>query len=76
MDNSAVIPRRSANNPGWTIYVYGHQVRVPSSEHAELHGKATMCVGVEKVECFMVAYVPWSRVANFITGEQDHRTDV
>jgi hypothetical protein len=32
--------------------------------------------GVEKAERFMVAYISWSRMANFITGEQDHRTDV
>jgi hypothetical protein len=23
-----------------------------------------------------MAYIPWSRVADFITGEQDHRMDV
>jgi hypothetical protein len=23
-----------------------------------------------------MAYIPWTRVANFITREQDHRTDV
>jgi hypothetical protein len=48
VDSSTVIPRRSANTPGWTIYVYGHQVGVPSSEHVELHGKATICVGGRK----------------------------
>jgi hypothetical protein len=33
-------------------------------------------VGVEKAERFMVAYIPWSRMADFTIGEQDHRTDV
>jgi hypothetical protein len=32
--------------------------------------------GIEKVERFMVVYIPWTRVADFITGEQDHRMDV
>jgi hypothetical protein len=34
------------------------------------------CAWVQKAQCFMVAYIPWSRVADFITGEQDYRIDV
>jgi hypothetical protein len=39
-------------------------------------GKRQCTWGVQKAERFMVAYIPWSRVANFITGEQDYMTDV
>jgi hypothetical protein len=31
---------------------------------------------IGKAECFMVVYILWTRVANFITEKQDHRTDV
>jgi hypothetical protein len=30
----------------------------------------------EKGERFMVAYILWSRLADFITGKEKHRTDV
>jgi hypothetical protein len=39
-------------------------------------GKRWCAWGVEKAKRFMVAYIPWSRVADFIIGEQDHKTDV
>jgi hypothetical protein len=36
-----------------------------------------MCMGGgEKGERFMVAYILWSRLADFITGKEKHRTDV
>jgi hypothetical protein len=30
----------------------------------------------EKGERFMVAYIPWTRLADFIIGEEKHMTDV
>jgi hypothetical protein len=44
VDSSIAILRCSANTLGWTIYVQGHQVGVPTFEHAEQHGKVVMCV--------------------------------
>jgi hypothetical protein len=40
-------------------------------ESVNVHGG-----GGEKGERFMVAYILWSRLADFITGEEKHRTDV
>jgi hypothetical protein len=39
-------------------------------------GKRECVLSGEKRERFMVAYIPWTRLANFITGEKKHRTDV
>jgi hypothetical protein len=34
------------------------------------------CAWGEKGERFMVAYIPWTRLADFIIGEEKHMTDV
>jgi hypothetical protein len=45
VDSSIAISRCSAITPGWTIYVQRHQVGVPTSSHAEQHGKMEVCMG-------------------------------
>jgi hypothetical protein len=39
-------------------------------------GKRKCALGGEKGERFMVAYILWIRLVDFITGEEKHRIDV
>jgi hypothetical protein len=39
-------------------------------------GKRECALSSENEERFMVTYIPWIRLADFITGEEKHRTDV